>query len=393
MTLASTASLSVREQATAEIVSNPQAWAGLPCDSFMRSPIWSRNAWEHYHRVQPGVDPSSLRPAVVCDEDGRLLGRSVWFRQLQQTLACWRLVGSGAICNDYVQIPCQPDTERQVGVATARWLHRQPRRSLGGLAVIEVDGHRADSIQWQAFFRTLCAAGWSLDSVPIQGAWCLELPNTWHDYEMRLGKSQRRKARCALKMLGSGKLQHEVYRTAAEIAREWPEFVRLHQKRRQLLGQTGCFANSDYERFLKNAVIELAVQGSAWLSVVRASQQTLGVLLVFDSGDTTYVYQSGIDTDWLHLNPGHLVNAATISNCIERGQRYFDFLRGDERYKSDWRAVRVDLRRSLLFSPGFTGRGLASVQKLRRSLLHWIKTRSHDQQNAIKALAPSESCG
>ena len=44
------------------------------------------------------------------------------------------------------------------------------------------------------------------------------------------------------------------------------------------------------------------------------------------------------DTGRLELRPGELANMAAVRNAIEHGQRAYDFLRGDEEYKSRWRA-------------------------------------------------------
>lgn len=364
----------LRELPAADFFSSDQSEIPFPTHCFMHESIWLKNAWCHYHRFQPGVDQSSLRGLIVSDEEGNLLGNSVWYQQVHHAISWWRMVGCGAICNDYVQMPCCPESEREVAVETALWLHSRPRKFLGLPTGIEIDGHRSDSSQWQAFFDTLRSKDWTLDSVPIEGAWRLGLPDNWQAYEGMLHKSHRRKARRAIKLLDSSVVQHRAFSSPNDIELYWPEFVRLHQKRRHQLGQAGCFADPHYENFLKSAVMELAAQNAVWLSFVHADSQAIAGLLIFDSGKTSYLYQSGIDTERLDLEPGHLINAATIRACIERGQLHFDFLRGDERYKSNWRASRISLQRSVLFPPGFTGRSLASARRLRRSFLGWVST-------------------
>ena len=58
----------------------------------------------------------------------------------------------------------------------------------------------------------------------------------------------------------------------------------------------------------------------------------------FHGNDLMYAYQCGIDPERLSIRPGELANMASIRNAIERGQKAFDFLRGDEPYKAHWRA-------------------------------------------------------
>jgi len=373
-----------------ELSEDSVIWSDLSSHGLMQTPIWLMNAWSHFHRFQPGVAERDFLGLMVSDSDGTAAGCSLWFQQLSHAARWWRLVGSGAICSDYAQIPCRPELEEQVGIATAEWFHSQPRSRLGFPTVIEVEGHLADNRQWHVFFEALGARGWSLDSVEIEGCWQLSLPGDWYSYEMQLNKSQRRKARRAMKLLQEGTVEHVVCRTVPEIEDYWPSFVELHQKRRQWLGQPGCFADSCFERFLKSTTRSLATKQAAWLSIVLSQQKAIAALLIFERQGTSYLYQSGIDTDRLEMEPGHIVNAATINTCIKAGQTHFDFLRGDERYKSSWRATRSGLMRTRLFSPGLAGRQLASAQKLRRNLMSWVRPRNSGSHSTME-LSPDES--
>ncbi|HLA83655.1 MAG TPA: GNAT family N-acetyltransferase, partial [Thermoguttaceae bacterium] len=55
-----------------------------------------------------------------------------------------------------------------------------------------------------------------------------------------------------------------------------------------------------------------------------------------------YAYQSGIDPTRLDLQPGHALQLAVLAWAIRNGYRAYDFLRGDESYKSHWNARRRD---------------------------------------------------
>ena len=54
--------------------------------------------------------------------------------------------------------------------------------------------------------------------------------------------------------------------------------------------------------------------------------------------DALYAYQAGIDPECLDEEPGRMMAAAMIQRAIADGQQAFDFLRGDEPYKRQWRA-------------------------------------------------------
>jgi len=351
-----------------------EQWQALAGDCFMQHPAWILSAFQHYHLKQPSVDCSPHAALRVQDSSGQLNGCGLWFRQQSHGLNWWKLAGSGAICSDYVTVPAIQGRETEVGIALAEWFQTQPSGLLGWPTAIEIEGHLQTCPLWQSFVSCLEHAGWASDCVEVEGAWKLDLPNDWTTYETLLHKSRRRKARKAIKLIQQNKFCHRVARCSGAIQQAWPDFIRLHQKRRQFLNQPGCFSDPDFEIFLRKATLELAEQGSAWMSIVQHSNgQPLAMLLMFDSGRHAFMYQSGIDTDCLQDEPGHLVNAATIQYCIEKGIETFDFLRGDEPYKRGWLANRHALYRTRLFAPGWTGRGIASAIKLRRSILSWRK--------------------
>jgi CelD/BcsL family acetyltransferase involved in cellulose biosynthesis len=54
---------------------------------------------------------------------------------------------------------------------------------------------------------------------------------------------------------------------------------------------------------------------------------------------TNYSYQSGIDPERMNVSPGHLANFFSVRRAIEEGRAHFDFLRGDESYKTFWLAT------------------------------------------------------
>ena len=346
-------------------------WAQLAAGCFMQHPAWLINAWTHFHRLQPGTRGHALLALHESPAAEELLGCSAWFQQFRGGVHWWRAMGSGQVTSDYLQMPCKPEAEAIIGRMTADWFARQAQRK-GGLPVaIEVEGHRPECSQWRDFFDELARQDWLIDSVEIEGTWRLAIPRHWADYEAMLPKTLRHKCRRAIQAVESGAIQHQIARTPAEIESAWPTFVQLHQQRAQPGGASRCFSDSDYERFLRSAVDELAQAGVAWLSTIWLDDQPLASLLLFDSATTTFMYQSGIDAARMKQQPGHLANCLTIREVLRQGKQWYDFLRGDEAYKPAWRAERSTLHRTLALPPGWAGRGISSALKLRRQLRGW----------------------
>ena len=64
----------------------------------------------------------------------------------------------------------------------------------------------------------------------------------------------------------------------------------------------------------------------------------VAALLAFLYGQSALYYQAGWDPNSpvASLSPGVVLMAHSISDAITHGCRYFEFLRGDEAYKSRW---------------------------------------------------------
>jgi CelD/BcsL family acetyltransferase involved in cellulose biosynthesis len=350
-----------------------EPWVEQHAENFMQLPAWISGAWHDFHRYQSGVDPNAgFHGLVATTEDEVCVGGMAWFRQFRHGIHWWKLVGSGPICSDYVQPICQSEWEEPFAFGMADHFDQLIRKSTGFPQALEIEGHTSRCPFWMSLSKALSNQGWLISTVEIDGGWQLDLPPDWGQYEESLQKTQRRKARRAIRMMEEGKIEVQVCRTSEEITEMWPEFVRLHQMRRQQLGQPGCFADSRFERFLKNATLDLARSNAAWFSVVQYQNKPLAILLLFDTHDVTFMYQSGCDCSQMEMEPGHLVNAVTIFQAIKSGQRVFDFLRGDESYKAGWLAQRVPLYRTRLMPPNLAGKGIASLLKLRQSLRTWI---------------------
>jgi CelD/BcsL family acetyltransferase involved in cellulose biosynthesis len=114
--------------------------------------------------------------------------------------------------------------------------------------------------------------------------------------------------------------------------------VKLHQLRRQSLGQVGCFASGIFTGFLHDAAAAMLADGKLRLHWIEIDGVPAAVEFQLAGGGVTYAYQAGVNPVLLDEEPGRLINIATIRHAIEHGESGFDFLRGDEPYKAHFRA-------------------------------------------------------
>ena len=84
---------------------------------------------------------------------------------------------------------------------------------------------------------------------------------------------------------------------------------------------------------------EFAVRGQFRMALLELDGKRVAACISFDYLDSYLLYNSGYDPDFSYLSVGILNKAFAIREAIGAGKRYFDFLRGPERYKYDLGAV------------------------------------------------------
>lgn len=305
---------------------------------------------------------------VAKDESGTWLGIAPFFIDRSSLTSQLKWWGSGAACTDYMGMIASEENMPAFALAVADWLN-QATRPAGGLASIdriELEGGTDAMSSIHHLQQSLDAVGFRQHDSELEGCWVVQLPATWQELECKFSKSMRRKTKKAAKRIDDFDTRIRSSRDH-QIESLWPEFIQLHQQRREALGQAGCFANPGFEAFLKSATEELAREGQAELVVIDYGERALATMLLFNDGQTNMMYQSGADVERMNLEPGYQMAYLSIQHSIEQGMEFFDFLRGDEPYKSRWNSQRVPLYRTRCIP-----------RKLKAIVLHnlWLTGRS-----------------
>lgn len=153
----------------------------------------------------------------------------------------------------------------------------------------------------------------------------LELPTTFDDYLMSVGKKERhelrRKRRRFDAEAGTSRLERRSGPDAVAL------FARLH---RLSSGDKGAFMTADMEEFFlamhndAGGVIDVLVDGS---------DRPASAIFSFEDEDGFYLYNSAYEPEMRNLSPGNVMLSHLIEQSIENGKQVFDFLKGDETYK------------------------------------------------------------
>jgi CelD/BcsL family acetyltransferase involved in cellulose biosynthesis len=135
----------------------------------------------------------------------------------------------------------------------------------------------------------------------------------------------------------------EILTAETDVLAALPTLWRLHRARWAMDGGTKALADPAVERFHADSARELARRGWVRLYVLHADGAPRAALYGFERGGRFLYYQMGSDPNWRPRAVGTVVLSAALEDAFERGLDEFDFLRGDERYKSLYTSVRRPL--------------------------------------------------
>jgi CelD/BcsL family acetyltransferase involved in cellulose biosynthesis len=201
--------------------------------------------------------------------------------------------------------------------------------------LLELDGVDAEDRGVAELVQSLGGSGCAVHRRAGANCWRLELPADWQSYIASLGKHQRRTVRrLEREALSTDRVTLNVVTRLDELPRAMEIIVDLHQRRRQALGEKGCFASARFLGFYRDVVPELLRRGQVQIYWLELDGKPAAAEYHLAGGGVLYVYQAGVDPDLLVHQPGNLINLMILRRAIEGGYRAYDFLRGDEAYKA-----------------------------------------------------------
>ena len=314
---------------------------GIP----FRSWDWLSTWWRHYGQCREDRKPvRRLFTLSVFDRTERLVGVAPWYLEYSRPRGrVVRLLGSGEVCSDYMSLLCQPGRESRVVEALVEWLMKPDRKCVDGgygeWDMIELTGVDAQDETVERFSQELIGRGNTVHSRPGPNCWKVSLPTSWDEYVAMLSKNHRKKLRRMWRtMVDTGRAVLHTVQRKDDLQQAWDILVDLHQLRRLSLGEPGCFASRQFTDFHREVTPKLLRNGQLLLHWVELDGRPVAAEYHLGCNGVVYAYQAGIRPEALHLSPGRLAHCLTLRRAIERGYHTFDFLRGDEPYKSHWRA-------------------------------------------------------
>ena len=155
-------------------------------------------------------------------------------------------------------------------------------------------------------------------------------------YLASLGSSTRHQLRRSARLYeAAGPLELARAGTVAEGLAFFERLVDLHTQSWLRRGKPGAFASDKVRRFHRGLIATALPRGEVDLLRIRAGDEDVGLLYNFRWNGRVSAYQSGFaHAADPRLKPGLTCHVLAIADYRAAGLRVYDFLAGDERYKT-----------------------------------------------------------
>lgn len=333
-----------------------ERWDELAEGSVFRSWTWLTTWWKHYGTANDSrqlavllvfddsVDSCCTRKANTCglvESD-----RHRTSHDLVGILPCYleetrwqgrilKMLGDGEVCSEHLDLLCAENDAKRVAEAIGQYLSKHAE----DWDAWHVETVREDVAHLGKIFAVLNHSGSHTRRKMGQNCWSIQLPATWHEFLAMQSKSHRKQLRrLETRLLEGDRASWHLVESPSEFDAAWETLIDLHQRRRQSLGEPGCFASAKWANFHRDVAEQLLLAGKLRLSVLQLDGQAIAAEYHFAGNNALYVYQGGLDPDKCAEEPGRLSMICCVKQAIAEGQHEFDLLRGDEPYKPHWRA-------------------------------------------------------
>jgi CelD/BcsL family acetyltransferase involved in cellulose biosynthesis len=146
------------------------------------------------------------------------------------------------------------------------------------------------------------------------------------------------------------------------------QLFRLHELRKESTNTKSTFKGERVKNFHYDIARTFADKGWLRLGALSCKGEAIAVGYGFNFDKQFNYYQSGLDPVWEKHSVGSTLLLELIKKACEDGCIEFDFLRGDESYKSSWTSETRDLINVYVFNATKRGSLLRYLFHMRRKM-------------------------
>jgi CelD/BcsL family acetyltransferase involved in cellulose biosynthesis len=337
-----------------------------PAASIFQTPEWLAAWWQAYGRNR------DLFGLVFADSTGAIVGILPLYadrtRFLGLSLTILRMVGAGSGDSDGLDFITAPGYASECAQAFISWLSEQKEWQICALETLPQNSQVADCI-----YHGIQESGMDIDST-LTPNFIIDLPATWAQYVSSLNSSFRPLLTRYPKRLQSRfTVKFSRCEDPDDLKVQLQALFDLHQMRWTGRGETGAFAGNERRDFYHRMATAFLQRG--WLEFWRLelNGETVGAQFCFRYNDTVSLLQEGFHPKYASEKIGYALKAHFLEEMIRTGAKRYDFLGGDDPYKSKFGARQENYLNLFISGPSKVGRLYLQVQKKKRGLKAWVK--------------------
>lgn len=289
---------------------------------------WMSTWWKHFGK-------GDLAVIAVRNADGRLMALAPFYISRSAGGAGARRLGFLAdehVGSDYLNVLADPECTAGAAVSEiARVLFAD--RFWDYIELCDA----ADSPIMSALSAELLNRGMRVWRTTPRVCRYIPLPASFEKYLAGIGTSLRANYRRRWRLL---QREHQAECVAVsgtpEMQRQFPALIALHRMRFEQRDADSAFLAPGIPEFQAEAMRVLSEQGFARMFLLKAGAEFVAALYGFSVGGTFQFYQCGMHPGWVRYGLGQVLIGNAIEQIIAAGHATFDFLRGDESYKTQW---------------------------------------------------------
>ena len=306
-----------------------------------------------------GVSGPRSRFLLTVQSD-RLLGGLALEEGRRLGLPRLRMMGSGSLCPDHLDLLARPGHEDAVVGAVRAWL-RRPGPRLLDMESIPGNSRLVAALPGHVHRESQAGAPWAA------------LPNDPETYLAARPAGLRKTLRRASARLAAEGVSHRVQR-GPSVAQSLETLRRLHEAQ---WGNRSRFL-PDFHRFA--AACRLGAQfDEVAVHELAVGETVIAIMASFEVARRVSLYQSARLTEFRWCDATTVLLNAAIADACARGFTEVDFLRGEEAYKRNFAPERRELLR-LRTANGWAGRVALAMETTARKARRAAGRRSHDNR-------------
>ncbi len=295
-------------------------------DNIFLSHTWLREWWRVYGEGRQLW-------VVAARRGGRLAGAApLMIERTRQGARRLAFVGAGSVVPNHLDFIVEPQSRAELTPLLCDYVWRHNAQ----WDVLDFDTLPEGS-------PTLAALAQRPGAVAAAKAQCpyAVLPASFEAFVQSRGSKTRKQLRLSRNYLSQDfpSARFGMVRTADEFDPAFEALVYLHQQRWAERGQPGAFAGTQFTNFHRaTALAALArpAQDRLRLYFLEIENAYAAVYLCYRTGRRVQYYIAGYDDRWGKYSVGIQTLAYAIEQSIAEGAAEFDFLQGDEAYKTHW---------------------------------------------------------